>query len=112
MAKNIEFKNLIKYAIWIIYIFLIVYISYQVLLAILGGSWATEDIIMSGIGLIITGMFSLFGILAVQSRNLGKIDERTKYLAETTKFSERRITFLERKITGIEGRILGLEKRN
>ncbi|MBI2672325.1 hypothetical protein HYX16_05305 [Candidatus Woesearchaeota archaeon] len=95
MVKNL--KEILKSLLWLLYILVILYIAYQVLKAIIGGTWTTENIIISGLGLIIAGMFSLFGILAVQSRNLGKLEERTKYLVGISKDFEKRIINLEKR---------------
>ena len=40
----------------ILYIIIILYVTYQILMAIVGGTWATENILIAGIGIILAGM--------------------------------------------------------
>jgi hypothetical protein len=67
----------------IFFVFLIIYVCYQVLRAIIGGTWETENIMIAGIGIIIAGMFSIAGFLINQSKCLGKLEERTKNIGES-----------------------------
>lgn len=71
--------NLIK----IIYIILIIFVAYQVLLAIIGGTWSTENIIIAGMGMIISGMFAIVGFLIIQSKQFGVLNERTKNIGRS-----------------------------
>ena len=68
-----DLKEIIKLLFQAIYIILLVYVIYQVLNAILGGTWATENIIIAGIGVLLAGMFTILTILINQGMKLGKI---------------------------------------
>ncbi len=69
----ISIKWIISKIIEIIYLVIIVYVAYQVLKAIFGGTWATEDIIIAGMGIILAGMFAIVGFLINQAQSIGKI---------------------------------------
>ncbi len=75
MADNLA--EFIEELFRIIIIIIMVYVAYQVLLAIIGGTWATENIIIAGIGIILTGLFVIVGFLIHQAGIIGKLDERT-----------------------------------
>lgn len=77
MASNIGLRDIIKILIEIVYIITILYVIYQVIKGLLGGTWATENIIIAGMGVILAGMFVIVGFLINQSKCLGKIEERT-----------------------------------
>ena len=62
----------------IILIIIIIYVIFQVLKAILGGTWATENIIIAGMGIILAGMFVIAGFLINQGKILGMLEERTR----------------------------------
>jgi len=81
MAEDL--KKIIKTLIQVIYIIVILFVAYQVLKAIFGGSWATENIIIAGIGIILAGMFVIVGFLINQGNCLGKLEERTKNLGDS-----------------------------
>ena len=67
----------------IILIIIMVYVASQVLKAILSGTWATENIIIAGMGVILAGMFVIVGFLINQGRALGMLEERTKNIGES-----------------------------
>ena len=75
--------KVIKELLRIIYILIIVYIAYQVLRAIIGGTWASENIIIAGIGIILGGMFVIVGFLINQGKSLGALEERTKNIGDS-----------------------------
>ena len=62
----------------IILIMIIIYVIFQVLKVILGGTWATENIIIAGMGIILAGMFVIAGFLINQGKILGMLEERTR----------------------------------
>ena len=66
-------KRLIYQIIKIVYIIFILIIFYQVMRAILGGTWATENIIIGAIAIIISGMFAILIALINQSGKIGKL---------------------------------------
>ena len=66
----------------IIYIIILVYVAYQILRAVLGGTWASENIIIAGMGIILAGMFAIVGFLINQGKCLGTLEERTKNIGE------------------------------
>jgi hypothetical protein len=68
MAKDLNFGEIIEALIWIVYIFLIMYVAYQVIRVLFGGTWATENIIISGMGIILGGMFIIAGFLINHGR--------------------------------------------
>ncbi len=45
------------------------YVAYQVLRAIIGGTWATENIIIAGMGIILSGLFIIVGFLISQGKD-------------------------------------------
>jgi len=81
MAEDL--KKIIKTLIQIIYVIVFVYVVYQVLRAIFGGTWATENIMIAGMGVILAGMFVIVGFLINQGNCLGKLEERTKNLGDS-----------------------------
>jgi len=81
MAEDL--KKIIKTLIQVIYIIVILFVAYQVLKAIFGGSWATENIIIAGMGIILAGMFVIAGFLINQGKCLGILEERTKNIGES-----------------------------
>ena len=62
----------------IIFILIMIYVAFQVLRAVIGGTWATENIIIAGMGIILAGMFVIVGFLINQGKVLGMLEERTK----------------------------------
>ena len=78
-----DLKNIIKDLFKAIYIIIIIYVVYQVLKAITGGTWATENIMIAGIGVILTALFIIFGFLINQGRYIGKLEERTKNIGDS-----------------------------
>ena len=78
-----DIKKLSVELLRIIYIVIIVYVAYQVIKAIIGGSWETENIIIAGMGIILAGMFAIAGFLINQAKCLGRLEERTKNIGES-----------------------------
>ncbi len=66
MAKNLSLREAIAELFRVILIVLMVYVAFQVLKAILGGTWATENIIIAGMGIILAGLFVIVGFLIHQ----------------------------------------------
>lgn len=71
--------NLLK----IFFIVIIIYICYQVLKVIIGGTWETDNIIIAGMGVILAGMFVIVGFLINQNRLLGALEERTNNIGNS-----------------------------
>lgn len=71
-------KNIIEKIVIILFILLAIIVGYQTIRAILGGTWATENIIIAGMGMILAGLFVIVGFLINQSKSLGVLEERTK----------------------------------
>ncbi len=67
----------------LIFIIILLFIAYQVIRAILGGTWATENILIAGMGIILAGMFAIAGFLINQGKCLGVLEERTKAIGES-----------------------------
>jgi hydrogenase-4 membrane subunit HyfE len=83
MAENIKFRDILKSLIQILYIILIIFVAYQVLKAIISGTWANENIIIAGMGIILAGMFVIVGFLINQGKCLGMLDERTRNIGDS-----------------------------
>ncbi len=83
MAKGLDLGEIITELFRIIFIILMVYVTFQVLRAVIGGTWATENIIIAGMGVILAGMFVIVGFLINQGRALGMLEERTKNIGES-----------------------------
>lgn len=83
MVKYIDLGEIISELFRVILVIIMVYLAFQVLIAIFGGTWATENIIIAGMGVILAGMFIIVGFLINQGRELGKLEERTKNIGES-----------------------------
>ena len=73
MAGNLDLKEVLLWIFRIIFILIMVYVAYQVLKAIFGGTWATENIIIAGMGIILAGLFVIVGFLVNQGRTFGHV---------------------------------------
>ena len=78
-----DLKNRITDLFRIIYIIILVYVAYQILKAILSGTWATENILIAGMGVILAGMFVIVSFLINQGKCLGDLEERTKNIGDS-----------------------------
>ncbi|OGJ20312.1 hypothetical protein A3K73_06885 [Candidatus Pacearchaeota archaeon RBG_13_36_9] len=78
-----DLKKTLSELFRIVYIIIIIYVAYQVIRAITGGTWDTENIIIAGMGVILAGMFLIVGFLINQAKCLGKLEERTKNMGES-----------------------------
>lgn len=78
-----DLKKFIVESLKIIYLIILIYIAYQVLRAIIGRTWTTENIIVAGMGVILAGMFAIVGFLINQGKCLGILEERTKNIGES-----------------------------
>jgi len=58
-----DLKELVVDLFRIIYIIILVFVAYQVLRAVLGGTWESENIMIAGMGVILSGMFVIVGFL-------------------------------------------------
>ncbi|MDO8509044.1 MAG: hypothetical protein Q7S27_05155 [Nanoarchaeota archaeon] len=76
MVKNLRDTAITLFRI--VFLIIIVYVAYQVLRAIIGGTWATENIIIAGMGIILGGMFVIVGFLINQGKTMGMLEERTR----------------------------------
>ncbi len=83
MAKHISLGELVNGLFRIIFIIIMIYVAFQVLRAILGGTWGTENIIIAGMGIILAGLFVIVGFLINQGRGLGTLEERTKNIGDS-----------------------------
>ena len=82
-AVKMDLKEFIGNLFRIIYIIILLFVAYQVLGAIFGGTWATENIIIAGMGGILAGMFVIVGFLINQNKCLGTLEERTKNIGDS-----------------------------
>lgn len=71
MAKDLT--EIIKALLQGIYIGILIYVGYQVLKALIGGTWSTENIMIAGMGVILAGMFTILTILINHGMKIGKI---------------------------------------
>ena len=78
-----DLKKIISELFRIIYIIILIYVAYQVLKIIFGGTWETENVIIAGMGVILAGMFAVIGFLINQGKCLGTLEERTKNLGDS-----------------------------
>lgn len=78
-----DLKQAISEIFRIIYVILIVFVAYQVVKAIIGGTWETENIIIAGMGIILAGMFAIVGFLISQGKCLGILEERTRNIGDS-----------------------------
>lgn len=78
-----DLKETVAILLKIIFILTLLFVAYQVLRAILGGTWATENILIAGMGVILAGMFVIAGFLINQGKCLGVLEERTKNIGES-----------------------------
>mgnify|MGYP001561031362 CR=1 FL=1 len=78
-----DLREFIRNLFRIIYIIILIYVAYQILRAILGGSWTTENIIIAGMGMILAGMFVIISFLINQSKCIGTLEERTKNIGDS-----------------------------
>ena len=83
MAKDLDLKEFIVELFRIIFILIMLFVIYQVLRAVLGGTWATENIIIAGMGIILAGLFVIVGFLINQGKALGMLEERTKNIGDS-----------------------------
>lgn len=66
----------------IIYIIILIFVAYQILRALFGGTWATENILIAGMGVVLAGMFTIVSFLINQGKCLGTLEERTKNIGD------------------------------
>jgi len=78
-----DLREVIKELFRIMYIIILIYVAYQVLRAIFGGTWATENILIAGMGAILAGMFAIVSFLISQGKCLGTLEERTKNVGDS-----------------------------
>ena len=83
MDKYLDLREVIIEVFRILFILTIIYVAYQVLKAIVGGTWATENIIIAGMGIILAGMFVIVGFLINQGKSLGILEERTRNIGDS-----------------------------
>ena len=82
-AIRMDIKKIIITLLEIIFLVVLLFVAYQVLKAILGGTWAAENILIAGMGVILAGMFVIVGFLINQGKCLGILEERTKNIGES-----------------------------
>lgn len=72
-----DLKEIVIDLLKVLYLIVILYVVYQVLRAIIGGTWETENIILASLGIIMAGMFVIVGFLINQAKSIGILEERT-----------------------------------
>ncbi|MBU4069971.1 MAG: hypothetical protein KJ646_03230 [Nanoarchaeota archaeon] len=78
-----DLKEIITDLFRIIYVIILIYVAYQIVRAIFGGTWATENILIAGMGVILAGMFTIVSFLINQGKCLGTLEERTKNIGDS-----------------------------
>jgi len=78
-----DLKEIITDLFRIIYVIILIYVAYQIVRAIFGGTWATENILIAGMGVILAGMFTIVSFLINQGKCLGTLKERTKNIGDS-----------------------------
>ena len=74
MDYDIDFRRFMVWLFRLVFIFIILYVSYQVLQAILGGTWESENIIIAGVGIVMAGFFVIVGFLIKQAHSIGRME--------------------------------------
>jgi len=75
-------KNIVDTLVIVLLIVMGIILGYQVIKAIIGGTWATENIIIAGMGMFLAGLFVIVGFLMHQAKTLGILSERTKNIGD------------------------------
>ena len=70
-------RDAIKIIGQIIFVIILIIIGYQVINAIIGETWETENIIIGALGIILSGFFVIVGFLINQGKAIGMLMERT-----------------------------------
>src|SRR3989344_7176938 len=83
MAKDLDFRDIVINLLRAMIVIVILYVAYQVVKVIFGGTWAAENIIIAGMGIILAGMFVIVGFLVNQGRTLGMLEERTRNIGKS-----------------------------
>ncbi len=78
-----DLRELIINVFRIIYIIILIFVAYQVLKAVIGRTWESENIVIAGMGVILAGMFVVVGFLINQGKCLGTLEERTKNIGDS-----------------------------
>lgn len=104
-------NKIIKHLSWIVFLLFTIYIIYQILRAVLGGSWETENIIVGGVGIIITGTFTIVAFMFNQSQTLGRLEERTKYFESKFLDIESHLVKIENKFLKYEDKLQIIDNR-
>ena len=68
MSRRIFFE-----IIRLLYLIFMIFLAFQILKAIFGGTWETENIILAGMGIVLTGVFGVLTILISQGTKIGKM---------------------------------------
>tara|TARA_B100001971_G_C18030972_1_gene452527 strand:+ start:488 stop:766 length:279 start_codon:yes stop_codon:yes gene_type:complete len=85
MDRNLNIREILVKLFMIIFILIMALIIYQVLRAIFGGTWENENIIISGVGIMMTGVFVIVGFLINQARSIGRMEVGLKGCFERVK---------------------------
>ncbi|MBM3234646.1 hypothetical protein FJZ19_06155 [Candidatus Pacearchaeota archaeon] len=76
-------REILNILILILLIAFSIFIIYQLIIKIFGGSWTTESIIVSLVLLIIASLFVIAGFLISISRTIGKIETKLNNLKDS-----------------------------
>lgn len=69
-----KISKILEILLYILLIIFAIFITYQLIIKILGGSWETQDILVSLSMLTITSLFVIVGFLINQARILGRLE--------------------------------------
>lgn len=59
-----------------------IFVAYQILRKVLGGSWASEDIMTTVLTLNATATFAMFALVVSMTRSIARFNSDTKYLTK------------------------------
>lgn len=107
VVKNMNW--FLKRLFMIVYLALAVYVAYQIIRAIFGGTWSSENVLIASSGVILTGLFVVLGFLINQSFVLGRLDERTKNMDERICVLDNRVSKLDDKVSRLDDRMHNFE---
>lgn len=84
MTKN-NLEDILENILFVLLILFIIFIGYQILRAIFGGSWTDEQIAIGLMTIVLSSFFVIVGYLINQARAIGKIESNISNLNERFK---------------------------
>lgn len=78
-----KISRILGILLYILLIIFAIFVIYQLIIKILGGSWTTEDVLISLSMLTITSLFVIAGFLINQARILGRLESNLNNLKDS-----------------------------